>query len=182
MITFRYVRWKNLLSTGNYFTEIKLNNKTNTLVVGENGSGKSTMLDALCFGLFGKAFRNVNKPNLLNSINAKDCVVEIEFDTNNWGNKLLKIFSKNPEFGILGVAGSTYMPKSGQWWEDRSKMVGVVNHEHRGKKWESKYSKNEEHEIKETVIIDGLFMSLDKNKIKKKKPVLALPNPSPSLR
>jgi len=83
MITFRYVRWKNLLSTGNYFTEIKLNNKTNTLVVGENGSGKSTMLDALCFGLFGKAFRNVNKPNLLNSINGKDCVVEVEFDSNN---------------------------------------------------------------------------------------------------
>ena len=75
MITFRYVRWKNLLSTGNYFTEIKLNNNTNTLVVGENGSGKSTMLDALCFGLFGKAFRNVNKPNLLNSINGKDCVI-----------------------------------------------------------------------------------------------------------
>jgi DNA repair exonuclease SbcCD ATPase subunit len=88
MITFRYVRWKNLLSTGNYYTEIKLNNKTNTLVVGANGSGKSTMLDALCFGLFGKAFRNVNKPNLLNSINGKDCVVEVEFDTN---NKLYKI-------------------------------------------------------------------------------------------
>ena len=90
MITFRYVRWKNLLSTGNYFTEIKLNNKTNTLVVGENGSGKSTMLDALCFGLFGKAFRNVNKPNLLNSINAKDCVVEIEFDTNNKSYKIVR--------------------------------------------------------------------------------------------
>ena len=83
MIAFRYVRWKNLLSTGNYFTEIKLNNNTNTLVVGENGSGKSTMLDALCFGLFGKAFRNVNKPNLLNSINSKDCIVEVEFNTNN---------------------------------------------------------------------------------------------------
>ena len=73
------MRWKNLLSTGNYFTEIKLDNNTNTLVVGENGSGKSTMLDALCFGLFGKAFRNVNKPNLLNSINGKECIVEIEF-------------------------------------------------------------------------------------------------------
>ena len=82
------IRWKNLLSTGNYFTEIKLDNNTNTLVVGENGSGKSTMLDALCFGLFGKAFRNVNKPNLLNSINGKDCVVEVEFNTN---NKLYKI-------------------------------------------------------------------------------------------
>ena len=80
MIIFRFVRWKNLLSTGNYFTEIKLDNNQNTLVVGENGSGKSTMLDALCFALFGKAFRNINKPNLLNSINGKDCVVEVEFD------------------------------------------------------------------------------------------------------
>ena len=95
MITFRYVRWKNLLSTGNYFTEIKLNNNTNTLVVGENGSGKSTMLDALCFGLFGKAFRNVNKPNLLNSINSKDCVVEIEFDTNNKSYKIIRGIKPN---------------------------------------------------------------------------------------
>jgi DNA repair exonuclease SbcCD ATPase subunit len=89
------VRWKNLLSTGNYFTEIKLNNNTNTLVVGENGSGKSTMLDALCFGLFGKAFRNVNKPNLLNSINGKDCVIEVEFDTNNKSYKIVRGIKPN---------------------------------------------------------------------------------------
>ena len=95
MINFRYVRWKNLLSTGNYFTEIKLNSKTNTLVVGENGSGKSTMLDALCFGLFGKAFRNVNKPNLLNSINGKDCIVEVEFDTNNKSYKIVRGIKPN---------------------------------------------------------------------------------------
>lgn len=95
MITFRYVRWKNLLSTGNYFTEIKLNNNTNTLVVGENGSGKSTMLDALCFGLFGKAFRNVNKPNLLNSINGKDCIVEVEFDNNNKSYKIIRGIKPN---------------------------------------------------------------------------------------
>jgi len=95
MITFRYVRWKNLLSTGNYFTEIKLNNNTNTLVVGENGSGKSTMLDALCFGLFGKAFRNVNKPNLLNSINGKDCLIEVEFDTNNKSYKIVRGIKPN---------------------------------------------------------------------------------------
>ena len=88
MILFRYVRWKNLLSTGNYFTEINLSNNSNTLVVGENGAGKSTMLDALCFGLFGKPFRDINKPQLLNSINNKDCVVEVEFDT---GNKHYKI-------------------------------------------------------------------------------------------
>ena len=95
MIVFRYVRWKNLLSTGNYFTEIKLDNAQNTLVVGENGSGKSTMLDALCFGLFGKAFRNINKPSLLNSINNKDCVIEIEFDTNNKSYKVIRGIKPN---------------------------------------------------------------------------------------
>ena len=95
MIVFRYVRWKNLLSTGNYFTEIKLDNNQNTLVVGENGSGKSTMLDALCFGLFGKAFRNINKPSLLNSINGKDCVIEIEFDTNNKSYKVVRGIKPN---------------------------------------------------------------------------------------
>jgi DNA repair exonuclease SbcCD ATPase subunit len=88
MIIFKTLRWKNLLSTGNHFTELKLNSNTNTLVVGTNGSGKSTMLDALCFALFGKPFRNVNKPNLLNSINGKDCVVEVEFDI---GSKEYKI-------------------------------------------------------------------------------------------
>ena len=95
MIIFRYVRWKNLLSTGNYFSEIKLDNNQNTLVVGENGSGKSTMLDALCYGLFGKAFRNVNKPNLLNSINGKDCVVEVEFDANNKSYKIIRGIKPN---------------------------------------------------------------------------------------
>ena len=88
MIIFKTLRWKNLLSTGNHFTEIKLNSNTNTLIVGTNGSGKSTMLDALCFSLFGKPFRNINKPNLLNSINGKDCIVEVEFDV---GNKQYKI-------------------------------------------------------------------------------------------
>jgi DNA repair exonuclease SbcCD ATPase subunit len=88
MILFKTLRWKNLLSTGNYFTEIALNSNANTLIVGTNGSGKSTMLDALCFGLFGKPFRNVNKPNLLNSINSRDCVVEIEFSI---GSKEFKI-------------------------------------------------------------------------------------------
>jgi len=88
MILFKTLRWKNLLSTGNYFTEINLNGNPTTLVVGTNGSGKSTMLDALCFSLFGKPFRNINKPNLLNTINNKDCVVEIEFSI---GSKEYKI-------------------------------------------------------------------------------------------
>ena len=88
MIIFRKLRWKNFLSTGNAFTEIALDQNNTTLVIGSNGSGKSTMLDALCFVLFGKAFRNINKPQLVNSINGRDCIVEIEFDT---GNKSYKI-------------------------------------------------------------------------------------------
>jgi DNA repair exonuclease SbcCD ATPase subunit len=88
MIIFRKLRWKNFLSTGNAFTEIALDQNNTTLVIGSNGSGKSTMLDALCFVLFGKAFRSINKPQLINSINGRDCVVEIEFDT---GNKSYKI-------------------------------------------------------------------------------------------
>lgn len=95
MLVFRYVRWRNLLSTGNYFTEIKLDNTSNTLVVGENGSGKSTMLDALCFGLFGKPFRSIVKPNLINSINGKDTVVEVEFSAGNKSYKIIRGIKPN---------------------------------------------------------------------------------------
>ena len=79
MIIFQKVRWKNFLSTGQNFTEINLQRSPNTLIIGNNGAGKSTILDALCFGLFGKPFRKINKPQLLNSINAQAAVVEIEF-------------------------------------------------------------------------------------------------------
>ena len=79
MIEFETVRWKNLLSTGNSWTEIKLNESPNTLIVGENGSGKSTILDALCFALFNKPFRKIKKDQLINTINEKDLLVEIEF-------------------------------------------------------------------------------------------------------
>jgi len=79
MIQFNAVRWKNFLSTGNSFTEIKLDSVSTTLIVGGNGAGKSTMLDALSFGLFGKPYRNINKPQLINSINGKDTRVEVEF-------------------------------------------------------------------------------------------------------
>ena len=95
MILFRNVRWKNILSTGNYWTEIKLDNNTNTLIVGENGAGKSTMLDALCFALFGKAFRAINKPQLINSINNKDAVVEVNFDTGNKSYKIIRGIKPN---------------------------------------------------------------------------------------
>jgi DNA repair exonuclease SbcCD ATPase subunit len=80
MIYFKSIRWKNLLSTGNVFTEIDLCGKDTTLIVGINGAGKSTLLDALSFGLFGKPFRKINKPQLVNSITQKNCVVEIEFN------------------------------------------------------------------------------------------------------
>lgn len=95
MIYFKSIRWKNLLSTGNVFTEIKLNRSPNTLIVGENGGGKSTMLDALCFGLFGKPFRNINKPQLLNSINKKNLVVEIEFAVGGKDYKIVRGIKPN---------------------------------------------------------------------------------------
>ena len=79
MIEFQKIRWKNFLSTGDYFTEVSLNNSPTTLIVGENGAGKSTILDALTFSLFGKSFRKINKPQLVNSVNSKDCVIEIDF-------------------------------------------------------------------------------------------------------
>ena len=79
MIVFKTVRWKNLLSTGNSWTEIRLNASPNTLIVGENGSGKSTILDALCFALFNKPFRKIKKDQLINTINEKDLLVEVEF-------------------------------------------------------------------------------------------------------
>ena len=88
MITFKYVRWKNFLSTGNNFTEIHLDRNPTTLIIGENGAGKSTVLDALCFGLFGKPFRNINKPQLLNSVNNSSAVVEVEFRI---GSKNIKV-------------------------------------------------------------------------------------------
>lgn len=82
-IIFERIRWKNFLSTGNQFTEIHLNKHSNTLIVGQNGAGKSTILDALTFVLFGKPFRKINKPNLINSINLGDTLVEIEFSIGN---------------------------------------------------------------------------------------------------
>ena len=88
MIHFKYVKYRNFLSTGNNWTTIDLSRSSNTLIVGTNGAGKSTLLDALCFGLFGKPFRKINKPQLINSINQRDCTVEIGFSV---GQKFYKI-------------------------------------------------------------------------------------------
>lgn len=79
MIIFKTVRWKNFLSTGNNFIEINLSKNRSTILLGESGSGKSTLLDAISFGLFNKPFRNINKNNLVNTINQKNCLVEVEF-------------------------------------------------------------------------------------------------------
>lgn len=79
MITFTKIRWKNFISTGNTFTELDLIKTKSTLISGENGSGKTTFLDAIAFAVFGKPYRNINIPQLINSINQKDCVVEVEF-------------------------------------------------------------------------------------------------------
>jgi len=79
MILFENVKWKNFLSTGNKFTEVQLNRSKTTLIIGDNGSGKSTVLDALCFALFNKPFRIIKKAQLLNSINQKHCEVEVNF-------------------------------------------------------------------------------------------------------
>ena len=88
MIIFKTVRWKNFLSTGNQFTEIQLDRSPTTLIIGENGAGKSTILDALCFGLFNKPFRQISKNQLINSVNGGGAVVEVEFEV---GTKHIRV-------------------------------------------------------------------------------------------
>ena len=95
MITFKYARWKNFLSTGNTFTEIQLDRNPSTLIIGENGAGKSTILDALCFGLFGKPFRQISKNQLINTVNGQGTVVEIEFETQNKQCKVVRGIKPN---------------------------------------------------------------------------------------
>ena len=94
------------------------------------------------------------------------CHDDIYFDTTSWYSKIIKHFEKS-DFGILGVAGTTSLTDSGRWWDEKRKMVGIVNHEHEGKKWESKYSESFENGICETLIVDGLFIALHKKRIKK---------------
>ena len=95
MITFRSVKWKNFLSTGNQFTEIQLDYAPTTLIIGENGAGKSTILDALCFALFNKPFRNISKSQLVNSVNGNGTIVEVEFNVNNKDVKVVRGIKPN---------------------------------------------------------------------------------------
>ena len=95
MILFETIRWKNFLSTGNQFSEIKFNQHASTLITGSNGSGKSTVLDALTFGLFGKPFRKINKSQLINSMNEKDAKVEVEFSISSTEWKVVRGIKPN---------------------------------------------------------------------------------------
>jgi hypothetical protein len=95
------------------------------------------------------------------------CHDDISIETKQWGNKLLKMFEKHPQYGILGVAGSKQMPVSGRWWETPRKMYGRVAHTHEGKTWLSTYSDDLNQEVEETVSVDGVFFAIDKTKIKK---------------
>lgn len=95
MILFEKIRWKNFLSTGNQFTEISFTEHPTNLIIGTNGAGKSTLLDALTFSLFGKPFRKINKPQLVNSVNEKDCTVEVEFSIGNTNWKVVRGIKPN---------------------------------------------------------------------------------------
>lgn len=95
MILFKTIKWKNFLSTGNQFTEVNFQDANTNLIVGTNGSGKSTILDALTFSLYNKPFRKINKPQLINSVNEKDCLVEIEFNISNKEYKVVRGIKPN---------------------------------------------------------------------------------------
>jgi glycosyltransferase involved in cell wall biosynthesis len=93
------------------------------------------------------------------------CHDDITIETKQWGSKLLKQFEKNPTFGIIGVAGSKYLPSNGRWWENPKKMYGRVKHTNEGKTWLSAYSNDLGQELESVVSVDGLFFAVDKTKI-----------------
>ncbi len=94
------------------------------------------------------------------------CHDDIIFNTKNWGRKLMSTFNKNPKYGIIGIAGTTDLI-DGRWWTLKESMNGVVTHQHEGKKWTNRYSKDQGNKLKEMVVLDGLFFAIDKTKIKK---------------
>ena len=95
MILFENIRWKNFLSTGNQYIDVKFDDYSTNLIIGTNGAGKSTILDALTFSLFGKPFRKINKPQLVNSTNENDCKVEVEFSIGTTGWKVVRGIKPN---------------------------------------------------------------------------------------
>lgn len=94
------------------------------------------------------------------------CHDDITLETKQWGNKLLKLFEKNAEHAIIGVAGTKYMSPTGCWWDDRSKMYGRVAHTHEGKTWLSSYSNDLGQELEDVIVVDGVFFAVDKTKLK----------------
>ena len=96
------------------------------------------------------------------------CHDDIILETKNWGNKILSHFKRNPNYGIIGKAGTKYMPSSGRWWDyGMTEVVGQVYHQHEGKKWLSKYNESFGNKIEDTIIVDGLFFVVNKNNIVK---------------
>ena len=95
------------------------------------------------------------------------CHDDITIETKQWGNKLLKLLSKNDEYGIVGVAGTKYMSETGRWWDNPKKMYGKVLHTHEGKTWLSSYSDDLGQSIEDVIIVDGLFFAINKEKINK---------------
>ncbi len=93
------------------------------------------------------------------------CHDDIIFNTKNWGRKLKSIFDKNPEYGIIGIAGTTDLV-DGRWWTIKESMNGIVSHQHEGRRWTNYYSKDQGRKITDMVVLDGLFFAIDKNKIK----------------
>ena len=128
MIIFQKVRWKNFLSTGQAFTEINFQKSPNTLIIGHNGAGKSTILDALCFGLFGKPFRKINKPQLLNSINQQACVVEVEFAIGKKQYKVIRGIKPNVFEVYLGDKLLDQDAKAKDYQEFLEKFILKINY------------------------------------------------------
>lgn len=95
------------------------------------------------------------------------CHDDLTVETKQWGTKLIKLFEKNPEYAIIAVAGSKYMPTSGQWWENPKKMYGRVAHTHEGKTWLSSYSEDLGQNLEEVVVCDGVWFGVNKKRIKK---------------
>jgi len=93
------------------------------------------------------------------------CHDDVLIETKNFANKIAKLFEKNKEYGILGVAGTKFMHESGTWWKDRKKMYGKVKHTHQGKTWLSSYSSDLGNNLEEVVVVDGVFFSVHKNRL-----------------